>query len=314
CRSGVETATVSTQHILTVLVAEGLAGEALDTLVVCPGVRSESRIHRARSRAGKEPCWDERHSEIRVRSQFLHHGGGTVAPAAQRVEQVADVNRTGHLHLLSIVQNVFFRLTMSGMSRTTMQAINLNRLAYFAAVVDAGSFTRAAERLGITKTVVSQQVARLEAEVGVNLLVRTTRRVQPTEAGRMLHSRSVAILREAGDAFSELAHVNAAPRGTLRVTAPNDYGTSVVAPVMATFVARHPACQVELLLSDAKIDLISHQIDLSVRVGWLEDSGARARRIGVFQQLLVATPALLRRFPTAEPNDLTSWPFVANTA
>ncbi len=203
---------------------------------------------------------------------------------------------------------------MSGMSRTTMQAINLNRLAYFAAVIDAGSFTRAAERLGITKTVVSQQVARLEAEVGVNLLVRTTHRVQPTEAGRMLHSRSVAILREAGDAFSELAQVNAAPRGTLRVTAPNDYGTSVVAPVMATFVARHPACQVELLLSDAKIDLISHQIDLSVRVGWLEDSGARARRIGVFQQLLVATPALLRRFPTAEPNDLTSWPFVANTA
>jgi DNA-binding transcriptional LysR family regulator len=130
----------------------------------------------------------------------------------------------------------------------------------------------------------------------------------------MLHLRSVAILREAGDAFSELAQVNAAPRGTLRVTAPNDYGTSVVAPVMATFVARHPACQVELVLSDAKIDLISHQIDLSIRVGWLEDSGARARRIGVFQQLLVATPALLRRFPTADPNDLTSWPFVANTA
>jgi len=68
------------------------------------------------------------------------------------------------------------------------------------------------------------------------------------------------------------------------------------------------------VLSDAKIDLISHQIDLSIRVGWLEDSGARARRIGVFQQLLVATPALLRRFPSADPNDLTSWPFVANTA
>src|SRR3954465_9877778 len=102
------------------------------------------------------------------------------------------------------------------MSRATAQAINLNRLAYFAAVVDAGSFTRAAERLGVTKTVVSQQVARLEAEVGTNLLVRSTRRVEPTEAGRMLHARCVMILREADNAFSELAQVNAEPRGTLR--------------------------------------------------------------------------------------------------
>ena len=70
-----------------------------------------------------------------------------------------------------------------------METINLNRLAYFAAVVDAGSFTRAAERLGITKTVVSQQVARLEAELKTALLLRTTRRVEPTGAGRLLHDR-----------------------------------------------------------------------------------------------------------------------------
>ncbi|RUY97411.1 LysR family transcriptional regulator, partial [Mesorhizobium sp. M7A.F.Ca.CA.001.12.2.1] len=72
-----------------------------------------------------------------------------------------------------------------------VESINLNRLAYFATVVDAGSFTRAAERLGITKTVVSQQVARLEAELRTTLLVRTTRRVEPTEAGRLLHARCV---------------------------------------------------------------------------------------------------------------------------
>ena len=78
-----------------------------------------------------------------------------------------------------------------------MQPVNLNRLAYFAAVVDAASFTRAADRLGITKTVVSQQVARLEQELKTSLLVRTTRRVEPTEAGRLLHARCVMILREA---------------------------------------------------------------------------------------------------------------------
>jgi DNA-binding transcriptional LysR family regulator len=194
------------------------------------------------------------------------------------------------------------------------EALNLNRLVYFAAVVDAGSFTRAAERLGITKTVVSQQVARLEAEVGASLLVRTTRRVQPTEAGRRLHSRTVTILREAGDAYSELAQATAAPRGMLRITAPNDYGTSVVAPVVAAFAACYPACGVELMLADAKVDLLSQQLDLSIRVGWLEDSSVQARRIGAFQQLLVAASSVLRRYPMADPSNLTQWPFIANTA
>ena len=83
--------------------------------------------------------------------------------------------------------------------------MNLNRLTYFAAVVDTGSFTRAAERLGITKAVVSHQVAQLEQDVGASLLVRTTRRVRPTEAGIMFHARCVMILREAEDAFDELA-------------------------------------------------------------------------------------------------------------
>ena len=76
-----------------------------------------------------------------------------------------------------------------------MESINLNRLAYFAAVVDAASFTRAADRLGITKTVVSQQVARLEQELKTSLLVRTTRRVEPTEAGRLLHARCLMPVR-----------------------------------------------------------------------------------------------------------------------
>ena len=76
-----------------------------------------------------------------------------------------------------------------------MEPINLNRLVYFAAVVDAASFTRAAGRLGISKAVVSQQVAQLERELRTDLLVRTTRRVEPTEAGRLLHARCAAILR-----------------------------------------------------------------------------------------------------------------------
>ncbi|MCQ4161601.1 LysR substrate-binding domain-containing protein [Roseomonas sp. GC11] len=195
-----------------------------------------------------------------------------------------------------------------------MEPINLNRLAYFAAVVDAGSFTRAAERLGVAKTVVSQQVARLEAELQASLLMRTTRRVEPTAAGRLLHARSVLILREAEDALGEIARANAEPMGVLRVAAPNDYGASVVAPLAAAFSRRHPACQVELVLSDARIDLVAHQIDLSIRVGWLGDSSLQARRIRGFRQFLVAAPAVAAAFPAAVPGDLATAPFIANGA
>lgn len=195
-----------------------------------------------------------------------------------------------------------------------MEAINLNRLAYFAAVVDAGSFTRAAERLGITKTVVSQQVARLEADLKTNLLFRTTRRVEPTEAGRLLYARSVIILREAEDAFGEVAEITASPMGTLRIAAPNDFGTSTIAPLLAKFCRTYPACTVELELSDAKIDLISHHIDVSIRVGWLDDSSQQARRIGLFRQLLVAAPDVARTLSANTPDELAHKPFIANGA
>lgn len=193
-------------------------------------------------------------------------------------------------------------------------ARNLNRLAYFAAVVDAGSFTRAAERLGITKAVVSQQVARLERDVGTTLLIRTTRRVQPTEAGQMFHARCVLILREAEDAFDALAQTAVEPTGTLRITAPNDYGTSSIVPVVTAFTARYPACRVELTLSDQMIDLVSGRMDMAVRVGWLTDSSLRARRIGSFQQFMVCDVDFARRITATEPEDLAGLPFVANTA
>jgi DNA-binding transcriptional LysR family regulator len=195
-----------------------------------------------------------------------------------------------------------------------VESINLNRLAYFAAVVDAASFTRAADRLGITKTVVSQQVARLEQELKTSLLVRTTRRVEPTEAGRLLHARCVMILREAENAFAELAQANAKPMGLLRIAAPNDYGSCTLAPLAAAFSKKFPACRVDLLLADTKIDVVANQIDLSIRVGWLEDSNLQARRIGSFRQLLVAAPGVVKKRAVAQPSDLASLPFVANGA
>lgn len=192
---------------------------------------------------------------------------------------------------------------------------NLNRLTYFAAVVDAGSFTRAAEYLGITKAVVSQQVAKLEQDVGTTLLVRSTRHIRTTEAGRMFHARCVSILREADDAFSELAQARTEPKGTLRITAPHDYGTSVIVPVVTAFTAKFPFCKVDLNLSDETFNLLENNMDLAIRVGWLADSGLQARRIASFKQLLVGTPEFIGRIINiASPDDLDKIPFIGNTA
>mgnify|MGYP000938067127 CR=1 FL=1 len=190
--------------------------------------------------------------------------------------------------------------------------LNLNRLGYFAAVAELGSFTRAADRLGITKAVVSQQVARLERELKANLFVRTTRKVGLTEAGRMLQARCVSILSEAEAAARELGETNATPTGTLRVGGPYDYGTSVLAPVAAAFSRKHPDCRVQLVLSDRRLDPLELQVDLSIRVGWLADSSLHTRRLATFRQLLVASPGLKLSLKT--PSDLATAPFVANEA
>ena len=191
---------------------------------------------------------------------------------------------------------------------------NLRRLAYFAAVVEAGSFTAAAERLGVTKAVVSQQVARLERDFRTQLLTRTTRRVSPTEAGTAFHQRCVRILRDAGDAFDELAEVAAEPSGTLRLTAPLDYGIRIVVPVVAEFTRRYPQCKVDAILSDQALDLMSGQVEMAIRVGWLTELHLQARQIGAFQQLLVAAPIwqkVVNRL--AGPQDLATLPFIANS-
>ncbi|HTD05229.1 LysR family transcriptional regulator [Undibacterium sp.] len=192
---------------------------------------------------------------------------------------------------------------------------NLRRLVYFVAVVEAGSFTAAGERLGVTKAVVSQQVARLEQEFQTSLLVRTTRKVQPTEAGQAFYQRCTLILREAEDAFGELAEAVAEPTGTLRLTAPFDYGISVVVPAIAAFTRRHPHCKVEAMMSDQTLDLMSANIELAIRVGWLADSNLQARQIGTFRQLLVAPAEMQSQIKHLRtPEDLARLPFIANTA
>jgi len=192
---------------------------------------------------------------------------------------------------------------------------NLRRLAYFVSVVETGSFTAAAERLGITKAVVSQQVARLENDFRTSLLVRTTRKVQATEVGQAFYLRCALILREAEDAFDELTDSSSEPSGMLRLTAPLDYGVGIVVPAIASFIRRYPACKVDAVLSDETLDIMSGNIELAIRVGWLAETSLQARKIGSFQQLLVAPPSMARQVARlSRPEEIANLPFVANTA
>ena len=192
---------------------------------------------------------------------------------------------------------------------------NLNRLAYFAAVVETGSFTNAADRLGVTKAVVSSQVTQLEQELKTTLLVRNTRKVSATEAGQLFYKRCTSILNEAEEAFSELSQLSELPVGTLRMTAPNDYGTAIVAPLVAAFRRQYPDCQVELYLGADHSDLMAGDLDMAIRVGWLRDSTLLARKMGGFKQLLVGAGDARGRFDhIRHPNDLSAVSFIANKA
>jgi DNA-binding transcriptional LysR family regulator len=190
--------------------------------------------------------------------------------------------------------------------------VNLNRLSVFVALVRAGSFTAAAEVLGMTKAMVSQHIARLESELGVTLLSRSTRRMTLTEAGSTFHAACLRILAEAEAAIAQVGQGQAKPSGTLRLTATGDYGTAVVAPALADFLRTHPDIQADLVLTDHMSDLIAERFDMAIRMGWLRDSNLRSARLGSFRQLMVASPAYVAR--RGEPRvvtDLASHDWVA---
>ncbi|QQG27135.1 LysR family transcriptional regulator [Pectobacterium carotovorum] len=192
---------------------------------------------------------------------------------------------------------------------------NIRRLAYFVSVVEAGSFTAAAERLGITKAVVSHQVARLEEELNTTLLIRTTRTIRLTDAGKVFYEHCASILRDTEEAFAELDALVAEPSGTLRLTAPFDYGISVVVPAITAFSQRYPDCKVDAVISDNKFDIVAKDIEIAIRVGWLDDSHLQARKIGHFRQLLIAPRNMQPQVEKInKPQDIKPLPFIANTA
>lgn len=190
--------------------------------------------------------------------------------------------------------------------------IDLNSMTVFDSVAEAGSFTKAADRLGVAKAKVSVQVARLERQLGVALFARTTRQVQLTDAGRALHAQCQPLLRGLHEALAEAGSEQGELAGLLRLSCTAVHATQSVAPAVARFAALHPALQIDLRTGDRIADLVAEGIDLSFRMGWLRDSSQRAIRLGGFRQYVVAAPAYLARRGTPKrPQDLAQHEWIA---
>lgn len=191
----------------------------------------------------------------------------------------------------------------------------LEAMRIFAAVAQAGSFSAAARRLGISKALASKQVAQLERRLGACLLQRTTRAVTLTDAGRDAFGRCLAILGAVDDLESEAASSRDEICGNLRIAGPPVLGEEVLAAAVASFARLHPALRVELLLEERYVDLVGEGFDLAIRVGTLADSSLVARRIGTQSFVFCASPDYLARRGTPRaPADLAGHECIVDVA
>lgn len=186
-----------------------------------------------------------------------------------------------------------------------MPAIDLNHAATFVRVVEAGSFTLAAKRLGTPTSAVSRAVGSLETELGVRLLHRTTRKLSLTEAGEAFFRRMQRVVTEGEEAARAASGLSSEARGRVRLTAPPGLGGDRFPKIIAKISERHPELVIELILTNRVVDLVGEGIDLAVRNGMLKDSSLVARKVATSELGIFAAPAYLeRRGRVRKPADL----------
>jgi DNA-binding transcriptional LysR family regulator len=163
----------------------------------------------------------------------------------------------------------------------------------FVRVVETGSFARAAERMGLSKPVLSRRVARLEERLGARLLTRTARGAQPTQVGQAYYARASSILADLEAAQEVVAEAVTQVAGPIRLSAPLSFGVAHLAPALAEFAKLHPAVELDIEFEDRNVDLAGGGYDLAVRIGRLADSALVARRIAPVRKHALASPAYL---------------------
>ena len=170
----------------------------------------------------------------------------------------------------------------------------------FVRVVEAGSLTAAADRLNIAKSAVSRRLAELESRLGVQLLNRSTRRLNLTESGRHYYERCQRILAELEETEQLVTSEHSGLRGTIRIAAPLSFGLLHLSPALNEFLARHPELSLDLDLDDRTVNMMVEGVDLAIRIGRLNDSTLVARRLAPIRTLVCASPAYLEKHGTPE--------------
>lgn len=178
--------------------------------------------------------------------------------------------------------------------------------AIFACVVEHRSFSGAASAIGVSKATVSKAIARLETQLGTALFHRTSRRLTLTDSGTALAERAGRILAEAQAAEEAAIDSAKAPSGLVRIAAPITFGIRFVADAIAELIAEHPGIQIDLRLSDARVDIVADGFDIALRIADLPDSSLRARRLSPIKARVVAAPSYLAQHGTPRhPADLS---------
>jgi DNA-binding transcriptional LysR family regulator len=181
----------------------------------------------------------------------------------------------------------------------------LNEIAVFVRAVELKSISAAARSLNLSAAAASHRLQQLEEQMGARLLNRTTRSLQPTEAGRIFYDHAVAVLQAVEDAKSSMAQASGVATGSLRVAAPLGFGRRFLAPLVSDFHTQYPKVDVRLRLSDHVIDLLSEAIDIAVRMSVMQDSSLIARKLADCPRVLCASPAYLEKHGRPEkPSDL----------
>ncbi|MEM8788420.1 MAG: LysR family transcriptional regulator [Pseudomonadota bacterium] len=171
----------------------------------------------------------------------------------------------------------------------------LSEMEAFVSVVDQGGFTDAARKLGMSKSAVSKHVSALEARLGARLLNRTTRRVNPTEIGLAYYDRATTVLNGATEADEMVSAMQTAPRGSLRISVPVSFGLTQVSRLVGEFLNAYPDVSVNMVLDDRFVELVAEGFDLAIRIGRLEDSSLRARKLAESKVVLVASADYVAR-------------------
>tara|TARA_R110002153_G_scaffold41725_5_gene118962 strand:- start:234 stop:1199 length:966 start_codon:yes stop_codon:yes gene_type:complete len=183
---------------------------------------------------------------------------------------------------------------------------NLDAMTVFARVVEERSFSGAARKLGMSKSAVSKHVTKLEDNLGIRLLNRTTRRLSLTDAGSTFYQHCARVVEEIETAEHALTDLRGTPRGTLRISAPLTFGQMYLPALVTEFMEQYPGLHVDIHLADHMVDLVAEGVDMAIRITRLKDSSLIARKLADFSSHIVAAPSYLQEHGEPKtPQDLT---------